>query len=331
MSKKFKKFATSAVVLGLVVATVQVAGCKDSMDGDDSASGGSTAHAGSTSHAGAAGAAKSGASNGKAGAANIGEAGEVEPGGGNAGEENTAGTSNRGGSAGMSVGGSSGQSGAGGSHAASAGNGGASGGSAGSAGAHAGGGAGTPGGGAGGMSSGGAGGAPGSGGSGGAATLCGNNVKDAGELCDPKFTVNNCGADCMAITSDACFACENSPDTCQDFVDCSQISGNAASGSPAAGVPKANLCNETLDCVRDSGCASGGNGIIKCYCGTANTNDCQNGLANGACKAQIERGLETTTFAQLTQRLKSPQFGGGIAMARVDCDQQACKTDCNLQ
>ncbi|MET0792635.1 MAG: hypothetical protein ABW061_14035, partial [Polyangiaceae bacterium] len=59
-------------------------------------------------------------------------------------------------------------------------------------------------------------------------------------------------------------------------------------------------------------------------------NDCQSGLANGVCKAQIERGLETTTFSQITQRIKSPQFGGGIAGARIDCDQAACKNECGL-
>ncbi|MET0791003.1 MAG: hypothetical protein ABW061_05735, partial [Polyangiaceae bacterium] len=95
--------------------------------------------------------------------------------------------------------------------------------------------------------------------------VCGNNIKQAGELCDPVFTVNNCGSDCKEITSAACFACENTPDTCIDFVDCSQISGNAAVGTPGAGIPKANLCNETLDCIRDSKCAAGGNGLIKCY------------------------------------------------------------------
>ncbi len=160
--------------------------------------------------------------------------------------------------------------------------------------------------------------------------VCGNGIKETGEFCDPAFTVNGCGKTCNQITSDVCFTCENDPASCQDFVDCGSVSGNAAAGSPAAGTPKSNLCNETLDCVRKSGCAANGNGIIKCYCGTANTADCQTGGANGACKTELERGLETVAFAQITQRLKSPQFGGGVAMARVDCDQQACKAPCGL-
>jgi len=158
--------------------------------------------------------------------------------------------------------------------------------------------------------------------------VCGNNIKETGELCDPIYTVNDCGKDCKAITSATCLACDNAGD-CADFTNCSVLTTNAATG-PAAGTAKSNLCNEVLDCVRDTGCASAGNAIIKCYCGTANATDCQNGLANGACKTELERGLETTTFQQIAQRLKSTIYGGGIAMARVDCEQQICKTECGL-
>jgi len=166
-------------------------------------------------------------------------------------------------------------------------------------------------------------------GAGGNMSVCGNNIVEADEVCDPKFTVNNCGKDCKAITSATCLTCDLLTE-CIDFVNCSQLTTNAATGSPAAGVPKANLCNEVLDCVRDTGCATAGNAIIKCYCGTANAADCQNGLGNGVCKTEIERGLETTTFTQITQRLKSPQYGGGVALARIDCEQEACKTECGL-
>jgi hypothetical protein len=130
-------------------------------------------------------------------------------------------------------------------------------------------------------------------------------------------------------TSGACFACENDPAKCQDFVDCNSLAGNAAAESPAAGSAKSALCNEVLDCVRTTGCAVG-NGIIKCYCGTANAQDCQSGHANGACKKQLERGLEGTTFLHLARHLKDPKLGGGMAMARVDCEQQVCRAQCGL-
>jgi len=159
--------------------------------------------------------------------------------------------------------------------------------------------------------------------------ICGDGTVGPGEVCDPKLTVNDCGRDCASITSAACLACDNASE-CVDFVDCGQLAGNGAAGTPGAGIPKINMCNEALDCVRDSGCAAGGNGIIKCYCGTANVADCQSGLANGACKNEIERGLETTLFSQISLRLKSPQYAAGIAMARVECEQSSCKAACGL-
>ncbi len=222
-----------------------------------------------------------------------------------------------GGGAGGAGGAGAGGSSAGGAPGAGASNGGAPGAGAGSGGA--------PGAGAGGAGASGA----GAGGAG-DGTVCGNNIKEAGEVCDPKFTANDCGADCKNITSADCLACENGPEACMDLVSCSTLSGNAAAG-PALGTPKANLCNEVLDCVRDSGCASNGNSLIHCYCGTANSTDCQVATsANGACKTQIERGLETTTFAQISMRLKMLQYGGGFALSRIDCDQQACKAECGL-
>jgi len=160
-------------------------------------------------------------------------------------------------------------------------------------------------------------------------SVCGDGTKATDEVCDPKLTVNDCGRDCKSITTAECLACDNQTD-CVDFVDCFQISGNGGTGTPGAGIPKAQMCNEVLDCVRDSGCAAGGKAPINCYCGTANVTDCQNGLANGACKAELERGLETVTFGQISQRLKSPQYGGGIAMARIDCEQTVCKAACGL-
>jgi hypothetical protein len=166
-------------------------------------------------------------------------------------------------------------------------------------------------------------------GSGGGTTVCGNNIKEAGEVCDPIYTANNCGKDCKSITSAACLTCDNATE-CIDFVDCSIAIGNAAAGTPAAGTPKANLCNEVLDCVRDSGCAAGGNSILNCYCGTATAAECQTGQPKGVCKAELERGLETTVFNDILGHMKNTIYGGGVAMARIDCEQQVCKAECGL-
>jgi len=358
VTKKFKKLGTSAALLSLVLASCQlIVGCGGDDDNPGPSAGtGNAGKAGSTGSAGKAGNTnKAGASSGGkagSGAAGEGDAGEGEAGGqtgGTSGGGTSGGGTSGGGSggAGTSGGGAAGSAGTAGK-AGSGGNAGAAGGSAGAAGkagsggsggnaGAAGGSAGASGGsggsisvaGSGGMSGGG--GNPGSSGSGGSAggAVCGNNILETGEVCDPKYSVNNCGKDCKAITSAACLSCDNQTD-CADFVNCSQLSTNAAAGSPAAGVPKANLCNEVLDCVRDSGCAASGNAIIKCYCGTASVSDCQNGLANGACKTEIERGLETTTFNLISQRLKSLSYGGGVALARIDCEQQVCITECGL-
>jgi hypothetical protein len=158
---------------------------------------------------------------------------------------------------------------------------------------------------------------------------CGDGIVEGGEKCDPPFTRNDCGADCESITPTACFTCENDPSTCSDFVNCDMAVGNAAVGSPAAGTPKAQLCNSVLDCVRDTGCAADA-ASIRCYCGTVNAAECLGGLGNGKCRTQIEAGLETTTPATVVQRLQNVQFGGGLALARIDCDQTFCPSECGL-
>lgn len=45
---------------------------------------------------------------------------------------------------------------------------------------------------------------------------------------------------------------------------------------------------------------------------------------------QIERSLETTSFAQIAGRICDVTFGGGLAMSRIDCDQTFCPQECGL-
>ncbi len=99
--------------------------------------------------------------------------------------------------------------------------------------------------------------------------------------------------------------------------------------STPVGAPRAPLCNEVLDCVRDSGCAAGGRpALTSCYCGTASVSQCNAGLGNGLCKAEIERALEATDFSTVASRAGLTQYGGGVAMSRVDCDQGFCDPVC---
>jgi len=177
--------------------------------------------------------------------------------------------------------------------------------------------------------------------------VCGNGIQQTGEICDPGLTKNDCGRDCKSITSAACVACESAPGVCApSILTCDTAAGGTATATVTgksgaakptdpgavttpAGAPKAPLCNEVLDCVRDSGCAANGNPALKnCYCGTATVQQCNAGQGNGACKAELERALEATDFATVSQRVGNTLYGGGVAMKRVDCDQSFCDPVC---
>ena len=101
----------------------------------------------------------------------------------------------------------------------------------------------------------------------------------------------------------------------QTFLTCNTAVGNTTTatvtGSTGAAKPtdpnpvttpvgtsKAMLCNEVVDCVLTH-CAAGGFPTLSaCYCGTASQGDCNNGLGNGKCKAEIERALRPRASAR---------------------------------
>jgi hypothetical protein len=349
-----RKFRTGLAV-SAVLASCQLVGCgSDIVDpGAASDSGGSNA----AGNAGSAQAGKAGA-NGRAGSGHAGDdaeggmAGEAELGGGSQAGGNSGGSAGTvGGAAGLGNAGKGGASGASGASAGGTSGGGvgglASGGKGGAGGAVIGTGGSSAGAGAGGASAGTGGASAGSGGASGAPT-CGNNVLDSGEVCDPKLSANNCGRDCKAITTATCLACENSAsyvcspsiltcDTATGGTTTATVtgsSGGAKATDPGAvttpvGSPKAPLCNEVLDCVRDSGCAADGQPALRsCYCGSATGPNCNAGLGNGPCKAELERALEATDFATISQNVGKLLYGGGVAMKRIDCDNSFCPDTC---
>jgi len=360
VSKKLR----AGLAVSAVLASCQLVGCgSDTVDGSYYAGQG-----GEENNAGKAGSSQAGkagstghAGSGHAGEAEAGMAGETEMGGNDAG--GSSGNAGKGGSSGGGAGGLAGSGGKGGTGGALAGAGGSTGnagkGGAGGSSSGAGGGVNAGNGGvnagsggiivsagSGGASAGNGGASAGSGGATGGSAggpTCGNGVLDAGEICDPKFTKNDCGSDCKSITNAVCLACESACtpslltcDTAIGGTTTATVTGSSGAAKPtdpnpvttAVGSSRSVLCNEVLDCVRDSGCAANGNPALKnCYCGAATVQQCNAGQGIGACKAQLERALEATDFATVSQRVGNTLYGGGVAMKRIDCDQSFCAED----
>jgi hypothetical protein len=155
-----------------------------------------------------------------------------------------------------------------------------------------------------------------------ASLLCRNGTADPGEVCDDPFTVNDCGADCSRITSAACVACENAT-PCATMTDCGTVRGYAQDGTP-----RSQLCNDALDCIRDSACAAGSAPPIDCYCGDVGFAQCDSGQGNGSCREVLERALESTHPAEIRNRIFETTYAGGFAARRIICDKTHCSAQC---
>jgi hypothetical protein len=169
--------------------------------------------------------------------------------------------------------------------------------------------------------------------------VCGNSVVQPPETCDPPTAAQcslvsgtvggvNLGTACTVHTTAACLTCEQGSE-CVDIIDVGDtLTGDSPAGSPAAGVSRRQLYYEAIQCARVTGC--GATGVQQCYCGTANTADCSAGSGNGPCKAVLERALETNSPTAIISNFMSLSRGGGVAMARLNCDRVNCASACGL-
>jgi hypothetical protein len=137
---------------------------------------------------------------------------------------------------------------------------------------------------------------------------------------------------CCTVTPqcNACLQTNCAPPNGSSIVPpCSGGSGvqGVATGGPAAGSARVDLCKEVWACVTRAKC--GVSTVSECYCGTASGATCLNpGAANGACKDTIERGLETTDPVAIATGFTNMDVGGGVALQLYGCIQENCWDDC---
>lgn len=89
-------------------------------------------------------------------------------------------------------------------------------------------------------------------------------------------------------------------------------------------------CMDVLNCAYRTDCAYGLDGVAKCYCGTATTDDCiKNGpAADAQCVAEVRTASRATTNDEVTERLSSLTYPIGWAFFLLQCDRDSCSTQC---
>jgi hypothetical protein len=103
---------------------------------------------------------------------------------------------------------------------------------------------------------------------------------------------------------------------------CNTLTDSALEG-PATGLPKAQLCNETLACTLATHC--GKDDLSVCYCGAVPGTACtDDGAGNGPCKLVLDRAFEAVQPLDVPVRFSDPAFAGGVAMNLLQCVSDSC-------
>jgi hypothetical protein len=168
-----------------------------------------------------------------------------------------------------------------------------------------------------------------------------SSVGDAGALVDASIAVPLDAilalpdpAAPLAAQSPSCLDCAVA--NCGNYMEgCATLAGAATSG-PAAGMPRAQLCVDTLSCVLSTNCAAcldPSSGCIPlaqlgtCYCQwdnpiveTAPQQFCDPPVRfSGPCKAVLEGSLETTATSAVLGSFSDSTSGGGWALQLLQC------------
>ncbi len=84
-------------------------------------------------------------------------------------------------------------------------------------------------------------------------------------------------------------------------------------------------CIAVKNCAYDNACGYDAMGAPRCFCGTAEIQDCITpGAANGPCQAQWYAATRTKQLSELTLRFGDISYPAGIAYHFQACDRDLC-------
>jgi cysteine-rich repeat protein len=155
---------------------------------------------------------------------------------------------------------------------------------------------------------------------------CGNQQVESGEQCDDgnDRSGDGCTASCTSETAEQrCIALIGKDDACARC-SCQQCQAPSLGCYGASDANDVAACRALVACGLQAGCISDA-----CYCGSSGLS-CALGLANGACRAQVETAARSSTLGDILSRRSDTNYPLGRANQLADCAAQNCASACGL-
>jgi hypothetical protein len=128
-----------------------------------------------------------------------------------------------------------------------------------------------------------------------------------------------------ALAQESCGHCEER--LCRDYLGLNIDLVAGCYHDPDAA--KVAACSAAVECGREKKCGLTMRGAEECYCGSASTENCANGLGiDGVCKAQFEAAAGTTDYKRITLGFGDRKLALGNAVFMLRCDRELCKDAC---
>lgn len=126
-----------------------------------------------------------------------------------------------------------------------------------------------------------------------------------------------------------CLSCEQADPDCAERLSACMDADDLAAAGPAEGESKAELCQDVLDCVRQTGCGDNEVDVYQCYCAPdSSVDECTAGAVGGPCQEIVEAAAESTDPVLVSQRWLDPAYASGRAFRLIRCDRRYCVDVC---